>query len=72
MQGREIGGAVFVKSADLAIDDRIAQLAGGFRDGRIFGGPIEALAGLQSHFAVQHAHLNSVAVELDLVDPSVR
>ena len=34
-------------------------------------GPIEALAGLQGHLAVHHAHLDAVAVELDLVDPAV-
>ena len=39
------------------------KLPCGSRDGRIFGGPIRSPAGLQSHLAVQHTHLDAVAVE---------
>ena len=70
MQGREIRRAVLVKGADFGIDDRIGQLAGSFRDSWIFGSPIEALAGFQGHLAVHDAHLDAVAVELDLVNPA--
>ena len=67
----KIRGAVFVQRTDFSVDDRVRQLAGGSRDGRIFGGPVEPLAGLQRCLAIQHAHLDAIAVELDLVQPSV-
>src|ERR1700677_777239 len=71
LESRKIGGAIFVEGADLAIDDRIRQLPGGGRDGLKSGGPIQALTGLQRNLAVEHPRLDPVAIELDLVDPSV-
>ena len=72
LERREIRRAVFVEGANLAIDDRIRQLAGGSRNGRIFVGPIKALTGLQGRLAVKHAYLEPVTIKLDLVDPTFR
>ena len=72
LKSGEIRGAILVQGAYLAIDDRVRQLAGGSRDGRIFGGPVETLAGLQGYLAIKHAHLDAVAIELDLMQPAGR
>ncbi len=67
----EVRGAVFIQGTNFSVDDGVRQIAGGSRDGRIFGGPVEPLARLQGCLASSHAHLDAVAVELDLVQPSV-
>src|SRR4051812_25230514 len=71
LKSGEIRRAIFIQGAYFAIDDDIRQIACGPRDSWIFGGPIEAFASFQGHVAAKHAQLNAVAIEFDLVNPTV-
>ena len=67
----KVGSTLFVEGADLAIDDRVGQVCRCGGDGRILGGPIEALAGFQRDLTILYTHLHAIAVEFDLVDPPI-
>ena len=64
--------ALAVECDDLAVDDGVGQLRGGFCDGRKLLGPVEPLAGFECHLTVLDPHLDAVTVELDLVHPAFR
>ena len=72
LQLRKIGNSVFIFDDNLAVDQRRArgEFSNRGRDVREFFGPIETLAGEQTHFAAIEPGLDAVAVELDLVRPA--
>ena len=71
LQCGKVRGAVVVERTNLPVYDTIGKRRGGVGDLRILGGPIQAFTGFERHIAIGEAHLNSIAVKLDLVQPVV-
>ena len=71
LQRGEIRRAVRVERHDLAIDDPVRQPGAGAGDGAEPAGPVQPLARAQDGTAAFDAELNAVAVELDLVQPTL-
>src|SRR5689334_9559513 len=69
LQRREIRRAVMIQGADFSVDDAVRQFRCRLCDGGEFSGPIQTFAGQKAAFAVRHAQLHAIAVELDFVDP---
>ena len=61
----------FTDGQDLTVDQSIGQHACLFGDRWKLIRPIEALAGFEPGFAVLYAELHAIAVEFDLVAPSL-
>ena len=72
LQRGEVGNALRIDRADLAVIDAVAQaLAGSLGDLRKLVGPVEALAGPQARIAILDPQLHAIAVELQLMDPAL-
>ena len=69
----EVGQAGLVQNDDLAVDDRTfhLQFGGGFSEVAVFRCPVETVAGENPHALSVPYDLGAVAVELDLMSPSV-
>src|SRR5215475_10605470 len=72
LQLRKTGSPVFILDHNFAVDQRRAggKLGNRGRDVRKFFGPVETLAGEQTHLATVEPGLHAVAVVLDLVRPA--
>jgi hypothetical protein len=72
LQRRKTGSPVFIFDDNLAVNQRRARgkLGNRGRDVREFFGPVETLAGEQTHLAAVEPGLHAVAVVLDLVRPA--
>src|SRR5262249_44512189 len=72
LQLREAGNAALVLDYDFAVDERGLRRQPANRGGdvRELVGPVEALAGEQADLAMIETRLDTVAVELDFVNPS--
>src|SRR6185312_4422623 len=72
LQRRKTGSPVFIFGDNLAVNERRARgkLGNRGRDVREFFGPVETLAGEQTHLAAVEPGLHAVAVVLDLVRPA--
>ena len=71
LQRGKTGHAVVVQRDDFAVDQRIGQRPGCFRDGAELVGPVQPFSGQQRHIAILDSQLHAVAVELDLMAPAV-